>query len=146
MKKAFYLLIVLMIVGSFSLKAQDKSVTRAKESEKVWVIVNFIKDEAKADYLSWMNTYFFPALKNSKDPVIQKQYQCTRWLEPLRQNADKTWTYAFIMDPVVPNANYDITFLLKQTYGEEKGGELAKQMESYFALPTTAYALMQSKI
>ena len=146
MKKAIHLLVLLMIVGSFNLKAQDKSATRAKESEKVWVIVNFIKDEAKADYLSWMNTYFLPALSNSKDPVIQKQYQCTRWLEPLRQNSDKTWTYAFIMDPVVPNANYDIAFLLKQTYGEEKGAELSKQMESYFALPTLVYALMQSKI
>ena len=146
MKKAIHLLVLLMIVGSFGLKAQDKSANRAKASEKVWVIVNFIKDEAKADYLSWMNTYFLPALTNSKDPVIQKQYQCTRWLEPIRQNADKTWTYAFIMDPVVPNANYDIAFLLKQTYGEEKGAELSKQMESYFALPTLVYALMQSKI
>ena len=109
MKKAFYLLFVLVIVGSFSLKAQDKSVTRAKESEKVWVIVNFIKDEAKADYLSWMNTYFFPALKNSKDPVIQKQYQCTRWLEPLHQNADKTWTLAHAASAFAAGAAGDPT-------------------------------------
>jgi hypothetical protein len=49
------------------------------------------------------------------------QLKVTRWLEPVHQNTDSTWTYSWIMDPVIPNTDYDILTFLKNEYGNETG-------------------------
>lgn len=139
------LLIFAFLTINFTLFAQTKEQTRAKEGDKVWLIVNHIKDESKADYLNWINTYFMPLLINATDEITKKQYQNTRWLEPLRQNPDKSWTYVFIMDPVVPKTNYDITNLLTTKYGAEKATALNKEYESFFFVPTVVHNLKQTQ-
>jgi hypothetical protein len=55
-----------------------------------------------------MEEVFFKVLTASKAPQRAAQYQQTRWLTPAQQNEDGTWTYVFIMDPVVADANYEI--------------------------------------
>jgi hypothetical protein len=128
-----------------TLNAQTKEQTRAKQGDMVWLIVNHIKDESKTAYVDFMNTHFLPLLSHTTDETVKKQYQSTRWLEPARQNADKTWTYVFIMDPVIPKTNYNITALLATKYGAEKAAALNKEYESYFATPTVAHVLKQTQ-
>lgn len=107
--------------------------TAAQTGENVWVIVNYIKESNKADYEKWMTEVFFAPMKTTQDPVLKKQYTATRWLTPANQNEDKTWTYVFLMDPVVPNGDYDIENYLVKTYGAEKGKAYMKQFEGFMA-------------
>ena len=144
MKKMIF--VATLMLSSLCVKAQTKEQTRAQEGQIVWVIINVIKDESKADYLAWMNATFLPAISQSTDVLVQQQYKSTRWLEPKKQNADKTWTYSFIMDPVVPNANYDIEWLLKKTYGDDKGIALYKTYLGFFGQPLVSYVFKQTKI
>jgi hypothetical protein len=139
------MLILAFLVSLSPVFAQTKEQNRAKEGEKVWLIINHIKDESKTDYVNWMNTYFLSLLVNTTDETTKKQYQNTRWLEPARQNDDKTWTYVFIMDPVIPKTNYDIAALLATKYGAEKAAALNKEYESYLAKPTIVHNLKQTQ-
>jgi hypothetical protein len=117
----------------------------AKTDETVLVVVAMIKNEKKAAYEMWMKDVMYTALYKSRNPVKKSQLKVTRWLRPVRQNADSTWTYAFIMDPIIPKTDYDIPTFLKQEYGDEKGNLYASQYESFLAMPITIHALKQSE-
>lgn len=117
---------------------------RAKSGEEVWVIVSYIKADKKADYEKWMKEVFFAALHKTQSQVLKDQMKQTRWLAPTGQNEDKSWSYAFLMDPVVQGGDYDITSLLSKEYGEEKGKVYWEQYMSYWAKPLDAHILNQA--
>ncbi len=117
---------------------------RAKSGEEVWVILSYIKPDKKADYEKWLQEIFFAALKKTQNPVFKEEFHKTRWLTPKGQNEDKSWTYAFLMDPVVSNGDYDMTSLLNKEYGEEKGKVYWEQYMSYWAKPVEAHILHQT--
>lgn len=136
------LVLLLMSVGSF---AQTRPyITPAKPGETVLVVVAAIKPEKKAEYETWMKDVMYAALYKSQNPVKKEQLKVTRWLKPVRQNADSTWTYSFIMDPIIPKTDYDIPTFLKQEYGEAKGSQYAAQYETFMARPVVIYALKQA--
>jgi hypothetical protein len=127
--KFFLPLFVLLMTFASCTTAQ----TPPTKGEKVWIIVNYIRETAKSDYEKWMTDVFFAPMKTTQDPILKKQYDATRWLTPAKQNKDKTWTYVFIMDPVIPNGDYDIESHLVKTYGEQMGKAYMKQFEGFMA-------------
>ncbi len=135
-------LIFLLIITSFPVSAQ----VAENNPSKVWVIINYIKDNAKADYEKWMTDIFFKPMNNTKDPVLAQQNASTRWLSPARQNPDKTWTYVFLMDPIIPKADYDIENYLQHTYGEAQGKTYMKQYESFIASEPQVHVLNNDRI
>lgn len=124
--------------------AQSKTDTRSKEGDQVWLIMNYVKAESKQAFEKFMEEVFFKVLTTSKVPQRAEQYQKTRWLLPAQQNSDGTWTYVFVMDPVVATADYDIEKLFQEQYSPEKSSELFKQYESYIAR-SDFHLLVQSK-
>lgn len=116
----------------------------AKSGEEVWVIVSHIKVDKKVDYEKWMEEVFFAALHKTQNQLLKDQMKTTRWLTPKGQNDDQSWTYAFLMDPMVPNGDYDITTLLNKEYGEEKGKLHWEQYLSFMAKPVEAHILQQT--
>jgi hypothetical protein len=145
----FFFVCALMIATFFPALAQDanqptKEQTRAKTGDEVWVIVNYVKENSKPEFEQWIKDVFYPALHKSKDSMTKEQLNATRWLEPARQNEDKSWTYVWIMDPVVPNADYDITSLLNKAYGEEKGKAHWEKYQSFWSKPLEAHILKQT--
>ena len=147
---------MLLIASFFYACAQDtknatpnvntptKEQMRAKTGQDVWVIVTYVKDDSKSAFEQWAKTIFYPALQQSENPMHKAQLNATRWLEPAGQNEDKTWTYAWIMDPVVPDANYDIPLLLNTAYGEEKGKAHWEKYQTFWAKPVEAHVLKQT--
>ena len=117
---------------------------RAKIGEEVWIIVSYIKNDSKSEFEKWIKEIFYPALQNSKNPMNKLQLNSTRWLEPANQNEDKTWTYVWIMDPVVPNGDYDIPTLLNKEYGEATGTEHWEKYQTFWAKPNEAHILKQT--
>ena len=124
--------------------AQSKANNRAIEGDRVWLIINYVKAESKPEFEKFMEDIFFKALLTSKEPQRADQYQKTRWLMPAKQNSDSTWTYVFIMDPVVANSNYDMEKLFQEQYSPENSAELFKQYESYI-VRSDFHVFVQSK-
>ena len=125
--------------------AQSKEVMRAKESGKVMMIINYVKDESKTEYEKFMNEIFFDLLSKSKNPLTKEKYQKTRWLTPSAQNENKTWTYAFVMDPLVENGDYGILPLFQERFSKEESEKLLEKYASFLAGPPDVHTLVQSK-
>jgi predicted ester cyclase len=135
-------LVFLLLISCFSVSAQ----VAENNASKVWVLVNNIKDNAKTEYEKWMTDIFFKPMNNTKDPFLAQQNASTRWLTPAKQNSDKTWTYVFLMDPVIPNANYDIESYLKKTYGEAQGKAYMIQYQNFIATDPQFHVLNNDRV
>lgn len=134
-----------LLLASLPALAQKKADMRAKQGEDVWLIINYVKDEAKADYEAFMADTFFALLQKSKNEKTRQQYRQTRYLKPALQNEDATWTYVFLMDPVEEDGNYDIPELFMEVHSEEEAQKLMEQYESFMARPTEFHGLLQSE-
>lgn len=144
MKPLFLLLLTMVTFFPALAQESTKEQTRAKTGDEVWVIVNYIKEDSKPAFEQWIKDVFYPALHKSQDPMVKEQLKATRWLEPARQNEDKSWTYVWIMDPVVPKADYDMESLLNTAYGEEKGKAYWEKYQTFWSKPLEAHILKQT--
>ena len=79
------------------------------------------------------------------DAEGQRVFRQTRVLHPVEPEEDGTYTYLFIMDPVVPRGDYDIENLLKKMYDEQKATEYMKMLNETEASGQTGYRMIQSR-
>ena len=121
-----------------------KEQVRAKAGQDVWIVVTYVQDAARPEFEKWVKEVFYPALQKSANPMHQDQLNNTRWLEPASQNEDKSWTYVWIMDPVVPKADYDIPTMLNAAYGEEKGKAHWEKYQTFFVKAPEIHILKQT--
>lgn len=101
--------------------SMDKKKMRAQHDQQVLIVVVKVKNESKEAFEKWIKDVLYAALYSSESDMKKAQLNATRWLEPARQNKDSSWTYSWIMDPIIPNTNYDIPAFLNEAYGEKKG-------------------------
>lgn len=140
MKNKLFLL-ASFVLASFTTFAQTP---RSKSGETVWVIVNPVKANKKAQFERFIHEIFWPgASKLSKEE--QKLFKQARVLHPTKAEKDGTYAYFFIMDPVIKGANYGIPTLLKKMYGEPKATEYYKLYTDATAGPQIKYIETQSK-
>ena len=99
--------------------------TVAKPSETVWVIAYPVKASKRAQYERFIHEIFWPGAKNLS-AADQKTFKQTRVMHPTKPEADGSYAYLFIMDPVIKGADYGIESLLKKEYGVQKGNEYFK--------------------
>ena len=147
MKNLLNLLIILVVLVPSSLMAQNdtqnKEEVRAKEGDKMMIIFNTVKADAKQDYMKFMENLFFPMVRDHKKPMIREQHLKTRWLGPVTQNEDGSWTFVYLMDPLVENGNYQFPPLFEEKFGQEKAKELLEQYSSFLAAPMRVHSLVQ---
>ena len=72
-------------------------------------------------------------------------FKQTRVLHPIEMNKDSTYTYVFLMDPVVPKTSYSILYLLSKMYTEEKAKEYYELYIETLNVPQERYAFIQSQ-
>jgi len=144
MKNIKYFALLVAFLLPLCAYTQSQSNNRAQEGDQVWLIINHVKADSKQGFEKFMEEVFIKVLTTSRTPQMAEQYQKTRWLTPAQQNENGTWTYAFIMDPVVANANYEIEKLFLEQFSPEKSAELLRQYESYIA-KSEFHVLIQSK-
>lgn len=97
----------------------------AKPNETVWVISYPVKANKRAQYERFIHEIFWPGAKNLS-AAEQKIFKQTRVMHPTKPEADGSYAYLFIMDPVIKGADYGIESLLKKEYGVQKGSEYFK--------------------
>jgi hypothetical protein len=115
----------------------------AVTGDTVWVIVNPVKADKRADFERFVHEIFWPgASKLSKEE--QKLFRQTRILHPVKPEADGTYSYFFIMDPLNPRGNYNIEHFLTEMYGEIKAKEHMKLYTDAMAGEQKQYKVVQS--
>lgn len=118
--------LIACLSGMPALPALAQSVhTVARPNETVWVISYPVKANKRAQYEKFIHEIFWPGAKNLS-AAEQKIFKQTRVMHPTKPEADGSYAYLFIMDPVVKGADYGIESLLKKEYGAQKGSEYFK--------------------
>ncbi|WP_128548491.1 hypothetical protein [Larkinella soli] len=119
--------------------------TVAKQNETVWVIAYPVKAAKRAQYERFIHEIFWPGAKNLP-AAEQKVFRQTRVMHPTEPEADGSYSYLFIMDPVIKGADYGIESLLKKMYGEKKANEYFKLFKDAVVEKNyKAYRVVQSK-
>ena len=122
-------------------------IARASRGDMVWVILNHVKPDKRQQFERFLHQQLWPMghRVGQKDPVIARVFDQTRVLHPTEANEDGTYTYAFLMDPVVAEGDYAIQALLKRGFPEVEADQLFKEgFESALARPQENYVLRQS--
>ena len=75
----------------------------AAPGDPMWVILNHVKADKRAQFEKYVYEVLLPALeKNAEsDPISRNIIKQTRMLEPSRANKDSSYTYIWLMDPIV---------------------------------------------
>jgi hypothetical protein len=143
------LIIFVLVFSTVKVKTQTSKVLsgsslRAAKGDTVWVLLNQIKADKREQFEKFVHEILWPvALK--LDLIDQKVAKQTRVLHPVEMNKDSTYTYVFLMDPVIPGASYEVMYYLKKGYGEEKAIEYSKMFEECYANPQIGYTVIQSE-
>ncbi|RYY65133.1 MAG: hypothetical protein EOO12_07800 [Chitinophagaceae bacterium] len=95
---------------------------RAVQGDTVWVIVNPVKADKRDQFVRFLNEIFWPMGYKLKGKDLQV-FRQTRVLFPVKAEANGTYSYLFVMDPLVPGGEYDIETLLGKMYSPEKAKE-----------------------
>lgn len=117
---------------------------RAVEGEPVWVLLNKVAPDKREVFERFMNEVFFDKAKELGG-IANLVMNHVRILDPENANEDGSYTYVFIMDPVISWANYDILSYLVQIYDEDEAQEKMKMFTGSLIEPQTRFVLTQSK-
>lgn len=143
------LLIILLLMPAYTTFGQTKPTTSrptTKPGQTVWVCVYDVKADKRAQYEHFVHDIFWPGAAKLA-PKEQQVFRQTRVMHPVKANPDGSYGYAFIMDPVIDGADYDIESLVKKMYGKAKGAEQYKLFEGALKVGDNyhEYRLKQSK-
>ena len=117
----------------------------AKPNETVWVIANSVKANKRAQYERFVHEILWPGAKNLS-AADQKKFKQTRIMHPTKPETDGSYTYLFIIDPVIKGADYGIESILKKEYGVRKGKEYFKLFtDAVIEKNSREYRVTQSK-
>jgi hypothetical protein len=122
----------------------NKEANRAKTSETILIVVVNVKKESKKEFDFWVKDVLYAALYSSKSEMKKAQLKTVRWFEPVRQNKDSTWTYSWIMDPIIPKTDYEIDTFLEKEYGKELGQKHWNKYLTFMADEPKVIALKQT--
>ena len=111
----------------------QKHNTKTRPGEKVLLGINYIKYDKNQQFEDVVLNEVIPTMFAYRDPsnelheLNQKAMQEMRFLKPNAINKDSTWTFIFMGDHYVEDANYFIAKPFIQKYGEEKAGEVLRE-------------------
>lgn len=92
------------------------STIRAKEGETMCVLLNHVKADRRDEFEHFMRDLIMPIVARTSPAVLDQ----TRVLFPTRPNNDGSFTYIFLMDPLVADGEYRFRTILEQEYPPEK--------------------------
>jgi hypothetical protein len=113
---------------------------RATSGERMWIRLNHVKADKRELFERFIHDILRPAVERV-EPAMFRQ---VRFLHPTEPNEDGTYTYVFLMDPVIEGADYGIGNLLKRAYGDAQTEEHDRMWDEALASPQTGYELIQS--
>ena len=146
MKKRLLFSILLLFMAATLSSGQTKPAPRlmAKPGEEVWVWAYTVKADKRKQYEHFVHDIFWPGASKLSG-AEQRVFRQTRVMHPAQANSNGTYTYLFIMDPLIKGADYGIESLTKKMYGSKQGTEYLKLFGGALAGNDVGYKVTQSK-
>jgi hypothetical protein len=112
----------------------------------MWVLLNHVKADQRTAFETFAFERLLPALKKgiASDPLAKKVHSQTRMLVPKEANPDGTYTYIWLMDPVVSGADYSYRAILEKAYSKQETDAAIGLMEGAMAGPQVGYTVVSS--
>jgi len=142
MKKYFLSSLFLILVGNI-----NSQTTESKQGDPMWVILNHVKADKRQQFEKFAYKVLLPALEeNAKSNLTtRKMIGQTRMLEPRRANKDSSYTYIWLMDPLVKDAIYSYPGILKRVYSPEETKKYISMNNECLVSPQVAYPVKQGR-
>jgi len=118
----------------------ERTCIRAKEGETMWVLLNHVKADKREVFERFMFDIIMPIGARTEPEVLNK----TRILKPTAVNKDGTYTYIFLMDPLVAGGEYDFEPILKREYPPEKIEEYLRMFYDSLVVDQVEFVVTQS--
>ena len=135
----------LILMMTFFLFSCEKNKAVASSDESMWVILNHVKADKRKQFEKFAYEILLPALKEkAKSDLISKQIiDQTRMLEPMRANKDSSYTYIWLMDPIVKDADYSYPGILNKVYSPEETKKYISMNDECLVSPQIGFRVKQ---
>jgi len=142
MKKYFLSSLFLILIGNI-----NSQTTKSKQGDSMWVILNHVKADKRQQFEKFAYEILLPALEENatSNLITRKMIGQTRMLEPRRANKDSSYTYIWLMDPLVKDAIYTYPGILKRVYSPEETKKYISMNNECLVSPQVAYPVKQGR-
>ena len=142
MKKYFLSSLFLILIGNI-----NSQTTESKQGDPMWVILNHVKADKRQQFEKFAYEVLLPALEENatSNLITRKMIGQTRMLEPRRANKDSSYTYIWLMDPLVKDAIYSYPGILKRVYSPEETKKYISMNNECLVSPQVAYPVKQGR-
>jgi hypothetical protein len=113
---------------------------RAAHGQSVLVCLSTIKPDKREDFIRYVEEVKAPAVAAIKPAA----HASVRLLEPSQPNPDGTWTFVWLMDPVLDGEDYAMEPMYEAFYGPEDVGERMQEWDDCHACEQVCYELVQA--
>ena len=131
----------LILIISLCIFSCDKRNVVASSGESMWVILNHVKADKRQQFEKFVYEILLPALEEGAkvDLTSKKIIEQTRMLEPRRANKDSSYTYIWLMDPIVKDADYSYPGILNKVYSPEETKKYISMNDECLVSPQIGY-------
>ena len=122
--------------------------TEQAQRDRVMFILNHVHDDQREEFEDFVYQRLIPAILQhaQEDPQHRRAFQQTRVLEPTEANDDGTWTYVFLMDPVIEGFSYSFEEAFEDLYSDEEAQQYIQQFQDTLARPQESYTQETSEM
>ena len=142
MKKYFLSSLFLILIGNV-----NSQTTKSKQGDPMWVILNHVKADKRQQFEDFAYKVLLPALEEIaiSNLTTRKMIGQTRMLEPRCAINDSSYTYIWLMDPLVKDAIYSYPGILKRVYSPEETKKYISMNNECLVSPQVAYPVKQGR-
>jgi len=137
----------ILCTGLYAQNNSNISKVVASSGDPMWVILNHVKADKRQQFEKFVYEILLPALEeNAKnDSKTRNLIEQTRMLEPRFANKDSSYTYIWLMDPLVKDAIYSYPGILKRVYSPEETKKYISMNNECLVSPQVAYPVKQGR-
>lgn len=119
---------------------------RGTIGDTVRMVVNHVRPEKRDQFERFMRDVLHPAMdKDAVDnPTTAEHIRRARLLVPVKMDADSTYAYIFLVDPVATSVPYSFPKALRRMYPPDEAAERLKMFTESLARPSDSYTLVNS--
>ena len=147
LKRTISFAVVLVLCAGLYAQDHPTIYSVAASGDPVWVILNHVKADKRPQFEKFVYDVLLRALeKNAEgDPIARNIVEHTRMLEPRRANKDSSYTYIWLMDPVVKEANYSYPGIVSAVHSLEETEKYLTMADECLVAPQVFYPVMQGR-
>lgn len=82
-------------------------------SDSVWIVLNQIKADKRADYEQWLKEFWNAGMRSS-DENVKRRFMGAHVVTPSAANPDGTWSYVIVLHPYYPGDDYSVSSLTRK--------------------------------